>query len=129
MSKEGIGRETSLKELFQSIPSGAPVLMIGTVIQASPLRIQMKNDEKLIINERITIVPWQLTDYETDVTVSWTTENTSGGSGYPAFASHNHAITGKKKVIVHNALKLGDQVHVLALNNGKLYYVLDKVAN
>lgn len=125
----GSGSETSLKQLFQSLIPDGDELMQGTVISVAPLKIQMVNDDKLIINERITIVPWQLTDYDTEVTVMWSTEDASGGSGYAAFASHNHGIVGRKKITVHNALKIGDKVHVLALNHGKLYYVLDRVVS
>ena len=125
----GSGSETSLKQIFQSLIPDGDELMQGTVISAAPLKIQMVNDEKLIINERITIVPWQLTDYNTEVTVNWSTENASGGSGYAAYASHNHGIVGRKKITVHNALKVGDKVHVLSLNHGKLYYVLDRVVS
>jgi len=28
---------------------------------------------------------------------------------------------------VYNALKVGEKVHLLSLNNGKKYYVLDRV--
>ena len=66
------GNETSLKQLFQSMIPGGPELMEGKVIQINPLKIQMTNDEKLIINERITIVPWHLTDYKTRATARWT---------------------------------------------------------
>ena len=125
----GSGSETSLKQIFQSLIPDGDELMQGTVISAAPLKIQMVNDEKLIINERVTIVPWQLTDYNTEVTVNWSTENASGGSGYAAYASHNHGIVGRKKITVHNALKVGDKVHVLSLNHGKLYYVLDRVVS
>lgn len=127
MENNGSGASTSLKQLLQSMSPPDIELMQGTVIQLDPLKIQMKGDEKLIINERIIVVPWQLTDYETEITVEWITDSASGGSGYDSFAAHRHGVTGKKKITVHNALKLDDNVHILSLNRGKLYYVLDKV--
>jgi len=120
--------KTSIKQLFQGmVGEGAEVLQ-GIVKSASPLKIQIVNDEKLTIGPNITYVPWHLTDYTTEVTVEWRTENASGGSGDAAYASHNHAIVGRKKIIVHNALKVGDKVHVLSFNHGKQYFVLDRVS-
>lgn len=100
------GSATSLKGIFQGMIPADAELMQGTVISASPLKIQMANDEKLIVNERITVVPRHLSDYATTCSIS-------GG------ASEN--------ITVYNALKIGDKVHVLSLNNGKLYYILDRV--
>lgn len=120
--------KTSIKQLFQGmVDSGAEVLQ-GVVKATSPLKIQIVNDEKLTIGPNITYVPWQLTDYETEVTVDWVTESRSGGSGDATYASHTHDIKGRKKIIVHNALKVGDTVHVLSFNHGKQYYVLDRVS-
>ena len=120
--------ETSLKGLIQGMAGNSMQLMQGVVKSTDPLKIQMANDDKLTVGPGNVIVPWQLTDYETEITtVGWVTQDRSGGSGYPAFASHNHDITGRKKVIVHNSLVVGDTVHVLALNHGKQFYVLDRI--
>ena len=120
--------KTSLKQLIQGMTSSGIEVLQGIVKSASPLKIQIVNDEKLIIGPNITYVPWHLTDYTTEVTVEWETENASGGSGDAAFASHSHAIEGRKAIRVHNALKVGEKVHILAFNHGKQYYVLDRVS-
>lgn len=120
--------KTSIKQLFQGMVGDGAEVLQGIVKSASPLKIQIVNDEKLTIGPNITYVPWHLTDYTTEVTVEWRTENASGGSGDAAYASHNHAIVGRKKIIVHNALKVGDKVHVLSFNHGKQYFVLDRVS-
>lgn len=134
------GNETSLKQLFQSMIPEGDELMEGTVIQTGPLKIQMTNDPKLIINERITIVPWHLTDYTTRATYrkmdgtldSQTFQDGAHGGHTGGDGTHiNHLDTFnlyKGIIIVHNALRVGDKLHILALNNGKLYYVLDRVA-
>jgi len=98
----GSGNETSLKQMFQGMIPKDVELLQGTVAKIGPLKIQMSGDEKLFITERITIVPWHLTDYTTKL------------NGSPATVS--------------NALKVGETVHVLSINHGKLYYVLDRVA-
>lgn len=119
--------KTSLKQLFQGMAGDGVEVLQGIVKSVGPLKIQIVNDEKLTIGPNITYIPRHLTDYSTEVTVSWRTENASGGSGDAAYASHNHAITGRKSITVHNALKVGDRVHVLSFNHGKQYYVLDRV--
>ncbi len=134
------GNETSLKQLFQGMIPEGDEIMEGTVIQTGPLKIQMVNDEKLIINERITIVPWHLTDYTTTADIlkdegtldSHTFVDGAHGGHQGGDGTHvNHLETFnlyKGTIKVYNALKKGERVHVLALNHGKLYYVLDRVA-
>ena len=121
--------KTSLKQLFQTLSSDSGEVMQGIVTSVSPLRIQMVNDEKLIITDRITIVPWHLTNYTTTCTITWKTENKSGGAGEAAFSSHNHDIIGTKNITINNALKVGEKVYVLALNNKKKYFILDRVVS
>ncbi len=134
------GNETSIKQLFQSMIPEGDELMEGVVIQTDPLKIQMTNDEKLIVNERITIVPWHLTDYKTRATYrkmdgtldSQTLQDGAHGGHMGGDGTHiNHLDTFnlyKGIIIVHNALRKGDKLHILSLNHGKLYYVLDRVA-
>lgn len=119
---------TSLKQLIQGMTGGGAEVLQGIVKSTSPLKIQIVNDEKLIIGPEITYVPRSLTDYTVEVTVGWQTESSSGGSGYDAYATHSHAVAGQKTMTVHNALQAGEKVHVLSFNHGKQYYVLDRVS-
>lgn len=123
------GSETSLKQLFQGMAGKDVEVVQGVVKSTSPLKIQVVNDDKLTIGQNITYVPWHLTDYSTEVTIHWRTENSSGGSGDAAFASHSHAIEGRKAITIHNALKVGEKVHLLSFNHGKQYFVLDRVVS
>lgn len=141
----GSGNDTSLKQIIQRMIPDSDELMQGVVISASPLKIQMVNDEKLIINERVTIVPWQLTDYTTTATFSLdkgsinavtegdgthTHPGCGVGGGHNGGTHTHHLVTyklTKGTITIYNALKVGDRVHVLSLNHGKLYYVLDRV--
>ncbi len=102
------GNETSLKQIIQGLIPRDSEIMRGTVIQTGPLKIQMVGDEKLIINERIAIVPHHLTDYQVRAS-----ENQTGATF---------------DFTIHNALRTGETVHILALNRGKLYYILDRTA-
>lgn len=146
-------QSTSLKQIFQGMIPADAEIMQGNVIAVSPLKIQMVNDEKLIINERITVVPRHLSDYTTtatftigdgslnSVTTSSGSHTHSGGthgghdsgdgSHTHSGGAHNHPLSTftltRGTLIVYNALKVGEAVYVLSLNNGKLYYVLDRV--
>ena len=121
----------SVKQLIQNMVGGEVQLIQGTVESVSPLSIST-DDEKLTLNENITIVPEHLKDHETEVTISqeygWKTKKKSGGSGYALFEEHDHDIEiTKLKIKVHGALKVGDKVHILSFAHGKHYYILDRV--
>ena len=149
----GSSDPTSLKGLFQGLvpdPCGA---LQGKVISASPLKIQATNDDKLIIPASLLIVPKHLTNYSATVDISvgsgvLSSNTTSSGShdhsggahgGHESGdGSHDHSggahahplasfsIRGGS-MTVYNGLKVGETVHLLSLNNGKKYYVLDRV--
>lgn len=134
----GNSADTSLRQVFMGMMGGGDIeLMQGKVIQADPLRIQMTNDDKLIITDRITIVPRHLTDYTVEATFaagSGISASTGVGGAHGGHTegtgTHSHelvSLSAGGSLTLHNALKKGDTVHVLSLNNGKLYYVMDKV--
>lgn len=102
-------------------------LRVGTVVSVKPLRVQITN--QLTIPESLLIVPESLTDHSVDVTVEWVTVSKSGGSGESAFSSHNHSISGKKQMTVHNALKVGDKVALIRKHGGQSYFILDRIKN
>lgn len=54
------------------------------------------------------------------------TEETSGGAGDAAFASHKHRYQGKKKWKVHNALQMGEKVILIRCDGGQQYIVLGR---
>ena len=110
----------------EAVEAGKPVvLLFGQVISDSPLKIQV--DQKTILTEKMLILTRNVTDFEVDMSVSHITENRAGGSGDPAFASHNHDYKGRKKFKAHNALVKGDEVVLARVQKGKRYVVLDRV--
>lgn len=115
---------------MEAVESSAPTkLVFGKVTKIKPLEIYIES--KLIIKEadgQIKLTR-QVTDYETEITpIDWVSENTSGGgSSYDSFASHNHAIKGRKKVKIHNSLKVGDSVLLLRMQGGQVFLVIDKI--
>ena len=105
-------------------------LRFGTVVSIDPLKVQITN--QFTIPKDLLIVPEKLTDYEIETTITteygWKTKDKSGGSNEAAFASHNHEIEHtKKKIKIHNALKVGDKVVLLRKQGGQLFYILDRL--
>lgn len=113
---------------LDAVKTSDPVAIVyGTVMSISPLQIRV--NANLILDESSGILKLtrQVTDYETEMTVMWETENTGGGSGESSFESHKHTISGKKKVTIHNGLKAQDTVVMLKAQGGQSYIILDKV--
>lgn len=96
---------TSLKGLIIGMMPRDFALLQGTVIGVNPLKIQMDNDSKLVIGSISTIIPRHLTNHTVSVT--------DGGT--------------RKTVTVHNALCVGEKVHLLSAQGGKKYFVLGRV--
>ena len=110
----------------EAVEATKPVqYLFGKVISLSPLKIQVS--AKSIYTEKMLVLTRNVTDFEVDMTVSHITENRAGGSGDPAFASHNHEYKGKKKFKVHNALIVGDEVVLGRVQGGKRFVVLDRI--
>lgn len=99
--------------------------ILGVVTSESPLLIRI--DDKRELDEDFLILSDNVRDYAVDIEVKHTTENRSGGGGDAAFASHNHDYTGRKKIIVYNGLKEGEQVVMFRQSGGQLFYVADRV--
>ena len=116
------------KSAVEAVEASNPTkVMYGTVTAVSPLSIKI--DQRFTVTESFLVLTKNVRDYEVEVTVEWTTEEKSGGSGDDGFASHNHEIKDKKKMIIHNALKTGDKVILLREQGGQKYIVIDKVGD
>lgn len=97
----------------------------GKVTSISPLKIFI--DQKLTLGKSQLILTRNVTDFITEISVSWSTENKGGGSGESSFALHDHSISGRKKITVHNGLVVGDDVILLRQQNGQKYIVVDRI--
>ena len=86
-------------------------------------KIQIVNDDKLTIGPNITYIPRHLTDYTADCTI---TKGTGSVDGPTSDGSRLTDFTLNGSITVHNALKVGEKVHVLSFNHGKQYYLLDR---
>lgn len=117
--------KTSIKQLIQQMTGDGLEVLQGIVKSASPLKIQIVNDEKLIIGPNITYVPRHLTDYTTTCSLSKGDRGSVYGPANDGSRLTDFTFSGS--ITVHNALKAGEKVHVLSFNHGKQYYVLDRV--
>ena len=114
------------KAAMEALESSKPVnILFGTVLSASPLKIQV--DQKSIYTSKMLILTRNVTDFEVDMTVNHTTEDKGGGSGAAAYGAHKHAYVGKKTFKVHNALKAGEKVLLIRVQQGKKFVVIDRV--
>lgn len=105
-----------------SKPAG---ITFGTVMNINPLEIRI--EQRLTLPAGFFKLTKNVTDHYVDITVSHVTESRAGGSGDPAFASHDHDYSGRKKFLVHNGLQVGEEVILLQVPGGQWYIVIDRV--
>lgn len=117
-------KRASLDAVNASKPSD---FCFGRVTSTAPLKILV--DQKMTLGTVQLVLTRNVSDYTTKITVDWMTETKSGGSGDSAFSSHNHSVSGKKEITVHNALQIGEQVVLLKQKGGQKYLVLDRVVS
>ena len=98
---------------------------LGVVETVAPLSIRI--DQKDILTEEFLILTDLVRDFSVDITVSHITENRAGGGGYAEFASHNHDYKGRKKIIVHNGLSVGESVILIQQAGGQEFIVLSRL--
>ena len=118
--------QTSLKGLFQGMCGGDVQVLQGIVKSASPLKIQIVNDEKLVIGPNITYVPRHLTIYTTTCSLSKGTKGSVNGPTSDGSRLTDFNFSGS--ITVYNALQAGETIHILSFNHGKQYYVLDRIS-
>lgn len=121
------------KAAVEAVNASKPANMVfGKVISASPLKVKV--DQKLILTTAQLVLSRNVTDYEVEMEPSidkapsshWT-EETSGGSDDEAFEKHKHEIKGKKKFMVYNTLKVGEEVILMQLSGGQKYIIIDRI--
>ena len=115
-------KKAALAAVAASMPAG---VYFGTVINDSPLQISI--EQKITLTKAQLILSSLVQDYEVEMTVDHTTEETRGGSGEDSFDSHSHEYKGKKKFKVHLALKKDERVMLLRMQGGQRYIVLDRI--
>lgn len=105
----------AMKSVEASQPSD---FCFGKVTGVSPLKVSV--EQKLTLGSAQLVLSRNVTDYSVNVTVDWNTEQSN---------THAHEVKGVKKMIVHNGLKIGDEVILLKKKGGQKYLILDRVVN
>lgn len=136
-------------------------ICFGVVTGVSPLEIQV--EQKMTLGAEALVLARNVTDFETEVTVEWETEQvtidmshnhegtvevsvSSSGSTEGGDVSiqntvdshmtvertelrdtHRHQVSGRKRITVHNALAVGDEVILARKQGGQQYIVLDRI--
>lgn len=93
-------------------------LCYGQVLSDKPLLIRV--DQKLSLPGAFFVIPRRLTDHTVEVSVDW-------GTGTEGTHPHSHRVAGRKAMTVHNGLKAGDKLILLAVQQGQKYLILDRV--
>ena len=102
---------------MEAVEAGKTVqFRFGTVLSPDPLEIDL--EQKMTLKAANLILTRNVTDYETEVTVIWTTESADG---------HTHQLSGRKPLTVHNKLKPGERVLLARIQGGTRFLVLDRV--
>ena len=117
---------TSIKQLIQQMTGDGVEVLQGIVKSASPLKIQIVNDDKLTIGPNITYVPRHLTNYTTTCSLAKGAKGSVNGPANDGSRLTDFTFSGS--ITVYNALQAGEKVHVLSFNHGKQYYVLDRIS-
>ena len=97
----------------------------GKVETIAPLTVRI--DQKMLLESDELILTHLVKDYEVDISVSHETktfelvENLSTD-----IKTHKHEYKGRKKIIIHQGLKVGEEVILLKVQGGQNYIVLDR---
>lgn len=110
-------------------------LEYGTVENVNPLKIRI--DQKKVLERDDLILSHLVKDYEVDITVQHSTDSIYGSwdttHGHPGAGTnvipidHEHEYKGRKKIVMHYALKVGEKVVLIREQGGQMYYVLDRI--
>lgn len=114
---------------LRAVEEGKPVILqYGTVESISPLTIRI--DANTLLEEDELVLSQMVRDHSVDITVRHQTEEKELRESLPTdFKKHRHNYTGRKRVIMHYGLAIGEQVVLLRQQGGQLFYVLDRTGD
>lgn len=140
-----MAQETSIKQLLQGMQVKDLDIVEGEVISAAPLKIKLTNNDKMVLDKDIMVIPRHLTDYTVNVDITLPAEailtsvtTVAGDHSHSApegststDGNHTHdldtfSIQGAQ-MKVYNSLKKGERVYILSFNRGKQYYIMERV--
>lgn len=94
---------------MEAVKASKPTEVIeGTVTSVSPLKIKVSQMQTL--DSAFLVLTDAVKDREVEVTVNWQYE------------------TGKKKMTIHNKLKVGERVVMIRTESGQKFYVVGRIS-
>ena len=102
-------------------------ICFGNVTGINPLRILV--EQKMTLGPAQLVLAQSVMERAVELTVDWETAETGGGTGEEAFSPHSHPIEGRKRIVVHSGLAVGDDVILLRQQGGQKYIVLDRIGS
>lgn len=147
--------ESMKKAAMQVMDASKPVnIAFGTVVNENPLMISVEQKMTLGVNQLI--LSRNVTEYDIDVTIDWSTESALTTHNHPIGSeeamlktmpggdpvheheivpartgsknlAHEHGVCCRKTMRVHAGLRLGEHVVLLRLQGGQQYLVWDRV--
>ena len=128
---------------MDAVQADKPVeVCVGKVMSESPLQILV--EQKLLLGEKQLVLTKAVTDHWVDIEVSHYTVNdafmnpahTHNVPAHPAVTdlgnldtTHKHAYKGRKKIMIYNGLKVGENVLLVRFDKGQRFVVLDRVSD
>ncbi len=99
----------------------------GKVESTSPLTIRLDVNVPALEEDEL-ILTHLVKDYEVDITVGHSTEETEIVEGAMTdIKKHKHEYKGRKKITIHNGLKIGEGVLLIRQQGGQKFIVLDRI--
>lgn len=111
---------STIKQLaVEAVVSGDPTAIVyGVVVSDNPVEISI--EQKIKLGEMQLVLLRNVTDYEVNATFNMASNVVS---------QHSHAVNCKSKVVVHNKLKIGENVMLLRVQGGQKYIVVDRLVS
>ena len=97
----------------------------GKVESTSPLTIRLDVNVPALEEDEL-ILTHLAKDYEVDITVGHSTEETEVVEG-AVTDINKHEYKGRKKITIHNGLKIGEGVLLIRQQGGQKFIVLDRI--
>lgn len=99
-------------------------IYFGTVRVLNPLTIDVEQKNSLIDKENVDIVLTNnVKDHYVDITVNHSTETET------CTVAHKHKYSGRKKILMHYGLQVGEKVILIRVQGGQKYIVVDRLEN
>lgn len=122
---EGVVKAIALRAVETKKPV---ILQYGTVEAVSPLTIRI--DANTLLEEDELVLSHMVKDHFVDITVFHQTEEDELVEMLSTdYKKHKHYYKGRKKIMLHYGLAIGEQVVLLREQGGQSFYVLDRVGD